>query len=262
MDGVNEISISGIIVQNDDSGLYEWLGYEAVCPNDVIAALEALGGKPVTVKVDSRGGSLFAGAVLYGEFMQYSGTVTFEVVGLAASAASAMVMASAKEGSRCVISPMGMMMIHNVQSGTEGDYREMEKAAAMLKAANESAINAYCLKTGLAKAQIAEMMDAETWLAADEAVKMGFADEIMFTEDEKAKTEQSVVSKAEKASLKNAYGCAAMPAGELLAALRSLKKQGDKTEMALEKAKDEDENAAYTQKLALIALEEIRFGGK
>ncbi|MEG1429855.1 MAG: ATP-dependent Clp protease proteolytic subunit, partial [Hydrogenoanaerobacterium sp.] len=78
-------------MQNDDSGLYEWLGYEAVCPNDVIAALEALGGKPVTVKVDSRGGSLFAGAVLYGEFMQYSGTVTFEVVGLAASAASAMV---------------------------------------------------------------------------------------------------------------------------------------------------------------------------
>ena len=76
------------------------------------------------------------------------------------------------------------MMIHNPMTIAIGDTEEMEKAIAMLEEIKESIINAYELKTGLSRAKISHLMDAESWFNARKAVELGFADGILFMEDE------------------------------------------------------------------------------
>jgi hypothetical protein len=78
------------------------------------------------------------------------------------------------------ISPVGRMMIHNAASGTFGDYHAMDKNSEVLKNANDSIANAYRIKTGLSREDILAKMDTETWLNAEQAVELGFADEVMF----------------------------------------------------------------------------------
>ena len=60
----------------------------------------------------------------------------------------------------------------------------MQKAIDMLDEVKESIINAYEIKSGLSRAKISHMMDCETWLSAKKAVELGFADSIMFSEND------------------------------------------------------------------------------
>lgn len=97
-----------------------------------------------------------------------------EVEGLAASAASVIAMAG-----KSTISPVGMLMIHNVSvSYISGNHKDLEKYADTLKAWDEALANAYTAKTGKSKEEVIQMMDAETWITADRAVEMGFIDAI------------------------------------------------------------------------------------
>ena len=74
------------------------------------------------------------------------------------------------------------MMIHNPANLAIGDNRGMQKAIDMLNEVKESIMNAYEIKSGLSRAKISKLMDAETWMNAKEAKKLGFADEILFAE--------------------------------------------------------------------------------
>ena len=184
VNGKSELWISGYIVQNEDKEFYGWWGLEAVCPNDIITALENLDGADLTVKIDGYGGSIWAGGTIYTEFMQYNGKIEFIITGLAASAHGTIAMASAKAGNILRMSPMAMLMMHNIQSsGSYGDYRDMEHEAKALKSANRTAINAFHIKSGLPEDEIARMMDEETWLNPQEALDLGIIDEIMYTDD-------------------------------------------------------------------------------
>ncbi|MEE0404917.1 ATP-dependent Clp protease proteolytic subunit, partial [Megasphaera elsdenii] len=69
---------------------------------------------------------------------------------------------------------------HNPATLAYGDQAEMEKTIGMLSEVKESIINAYEIKSGLARTKISHMMDDETWLNAKKAVELGFADEILF----------------------------------------------------------------------------------
>lgn len=108
--------------------------------------------------------------------MDYPGNVTVKIDGLAASAASVIAMA----GTKVCMSPVAMLMIHNPATLAYGDQAEMEKTIGMLSEVKESIINAYEIKSGLARTKISHMMDDETWLNAKKAVELGFADEILF----------------------------------------------------------------------------------
>lgn len=108
--------------------------------------------------------------------MDYPGNVTVKIDGLAASAASVIAMA----GTKVCMSPVAMLMIHNPATLAYGDQAEMEKTIGMLSEVKESIINAYEIKSGLARTKISRMMDDETWLNAKKAVELGFADEILF----------------------------------------------------------------------------------
>lgn len=71
------------------------------------------------------------------------------------------------------------MMVHNPLTVAIGDTEEMQKAIAMLDEVKESIINAYEIKTGLSRARLSHLMDAETWLSAHKAVELGFADDLL-----------------------------------------------------------------------------------
>jgi ATP-dependent Clp protease protease subunit len=105
--------------------------------------------------------------------------VTVKIDGLAASAASVIAMA----GDTVMMSPVSMMMIHNPATIAWGDHVEMQKAIELLDAVKESIINAYVMKSGLSRARLSHLMDAETWMDANKAVELGFADGILYVED-------------------------------------------------------------------------------
>ena len=116
-----------------------------------------------------------AAAQIYNMLMDYRGSVTIKIDGIAASAASVIAMA----GTRVLVSPVSMLMIHNPATMAMGDAAEMQKAIAMLDEVKESIINAYEIKTGMSRTKLSHLMDAETWMDAHTAVDLGFADEIM-----------------------------------------------------------------------------------
>ena len=133
------------------------------------------GNGDITVWINSPGGDCVAAAQIYNMLMNYKGNVTIKIDGIAASAASVIAMA----GTKVIMSPVSMMMIHNPATAAFGDSADMQKAIAMLDEVKESIINAYEIKTGLSRAKLSHLMDAETWMDANSAVEMGFADEIM-----------------------------------------------------------------------------------
>ncbi len=133
----------------------------------------------ITIWINSPGGDVFAASQIYNMLMDYKGKVTVKIDGLAASAASVIAMA----GGEVLISPTGLLMIHNPMTIAFGDTVEMEKAIAMLSEVKESIINAYELKTGLSRAKLSHLMDAESWFNAKKAVELGFADGILFSEE-------------------------------------------------------------------------------
>ena len=133
------------------------------------------GSGDITVWINSPGGDCVAAAQIYNMLMDYRGSVTVKIDGIAASAASVIAMA----GTKVLVSPVSMLMIHTPATMAMGDAAEMQKAIAMLDEVKESIINAYEIKTGMSRAKLSHLMDAETWMDAHTAVDLGFADEIM-----------------------------------------------------------------------------------
>ena len=150
-----------------------WFGDE-VTPKLFSDELHAGDGN-ITLWINSPGGDVFAAAQIYNMLMDYKGNVTVKIDALAASAASVIAMA----GTKVCMSPVAMLMIHNPATIAIGDTEEMQKAIDMLSEVKESIINAYVRKTGQSRAKLSHLMDAETWMDANKAVELGFADEIM-----------------------------------------------------------------------------------
>ena len=142
----------------------------------------------ITVWINSPGGDVFAAAQIYNMLMDYKGNVTVRIDGLAASAASVIAMA----GTTVEMSPVGMLMIHNPSTAVIGNIKEMQAAIQMLDEVKESILNAYELKTGQPRQSLSDLMDAESWMNAKKAVELGFADKILFTNDEEEKKSEGV----------------------------------------------------------------------
>ena len=137
------------------------------------------GSGDITIWINSPGGDCVAAAQIYNMLMDYKGSVTVKIDGIAASAASVIAMA----GTEVLMSPVGMLMIHNPMTVAMGDKDEMEKAIEMLGSVKESILNAYEIKTGLSRAKLAHLMDAETWMDANKALELGFIDGILAREN-------------------------------------------------------------------------------
>lgn len=143
------------------------------------------GSGDITVWINSPGGDCVAAAQIYNMLMDYKGNVTVKIDGIAASAASVIAMA----GTKVLMSPVSMMMIHNPMTVAFGDSGEMQKAIEMLGSVKDSIINAYEIKTGLSRTKLSHLMDAETWMDANKAVELGFADDIVTRAETKPNTD-------------------------------------------------------------------------
>lgn len=130
---------------------------------------------PITVWINSPGGDVWAAAQIYNMLLSYTGKVTVKIDGLAASAASVIAMA----GDEVLVSPVSMLMIHNPATAAMGDKDDLAQAISMLDSVKDSILNAYVKKTGLSKNKLSKLMDDETWMDANKAVELGFADRVM-----------------------------------------------------------------------------------
>ena len=137
------------------------------------------GNGPVTVWLNSPGGDCIAASQIYSMLMDYPHNVTVKIDGIAASAGSVIAMA----GTKVLMSPTAIVMIHNPATTAFGDHKDMSKAIDMLDEVKESIINAYEIRTGLSHTQLSHMMDEETWMNAKKAIELGFADGLL--EDKK-----------------------------------------------------------------------------
>lgn len=141
------------------------------------------GSGPITLYINSPGGDVIAASQIYTMLMDYPHDVKVRINGIAASAASVIAMA----GTKVSMSPTSLMMVHNPFTFAMGDSEEMRKAIQLLDEVKESIINAYQIKTGLSRARLSHLMDAETWMNANMAVELGFCDEVLY-QTENAKT--------------------------------------------------------------------------
>lgn len=153
---------------------FSWWGDE-VTPKQFKEDLDALGDIDVLkVFINSGGGDAFAGQAIHSMLKRHKAQVNVYVDGLAASIASVIAMA----GDKVIMPRNAMMMIHNPWTWGFGDARAFREIADRLDKIRESLVVVYEGKSGMERERIIELLDAETWMTADEAVEMGFADEI------------------------------------------------------------------------------------
>ena len=171
------VTLNGIVAADDDVEIYQWYGFAAFSPKAVRDAVASTPeGEELVLEINSGGGSVFAGSEIY-SVLRSSGIHTVaEVQSLAASAASYMCLAC----DEVRISPVAQMMLHLPSTYTEGNRTAHMQSIQMLDSTREAILNAYELKAGgkADRAEFRRMMNAETWLTAQEAVDCGLIERV------------------------------------------------------------------------------------
>ena len=188
------VGIKGLIVPNDDAWIYDMFEFENTSPKAVEDALQQAEttGEDVDIDINSPGGDVFSGSEIYSAIRAYKGNVNIHVVGVAASAASVIACAAHSD-----ISPTAQMMVHRVSTSATGNVNDMNHAAAMLQQADRAIAAAYVAKSGMSEHDALDMMDAETWLTAQDAVDYGLIDEIAQSAQETSQTSRLAASAAD-----------------------------------------------------------------
>jgi len=149
---------------------------------DSVKKLKLKSRDELLVRINSPGGDVFDGIAIYNYLRGVKHQVRVRVDGVAASAASMIAMA----GDVVEMPENSFLMIHNPWMMVVGDAAAMRKAASDLATIGEAAIAGYLRKSGsdlreapkLEREKLVELLDAETWLSAQEAVSLGLADKV------------------------------------------------------------------------------------
>lgn len=150
----------------------DWWSGEGVTAKRIAGALRRIGDRPVTVTVNSPGGDMFEGLAIYNLLREHPAPVTVKVIGIAASAASVIAMA----GTDIQIARAGFLMIHNAWVVAAGNRHDMREIADWLEPFDAAMTDVYATRSGEDRAEVARLMDAETYLSGQQAVDRGFAD--------------------------------------------------------------------------------------
>lgn len=154
--------------------LYDEIGFWGVTAKDFRDQLKTISGD-FTLRINSPGGDVFDGIAIFNDLLAHNGKVKVEIAGLAASIASVIAMA----GDSIEIAPNGFLMIHNAWTIALGDRHDMEAVAAVLGQIDEAIARTYVGRAKVGIRAVRDMMDAETWLGASEAIDKGFADRLL-----------------------------------------------------------------------------------
>lgn len=171
-----------------EARIYDYIGKDywgdgsAVEAKKFIDSIQALGEiDELVLRINSPGGSVFEGTAIYNYLKNQKAKVTVYIDGLAASMATVIAMA----GNEINIPENALFMIHNPFGVAYGEAKDMLKMADLLEKMKENAISAY-LKSGESSEAISQMMDSETWMTGKEAVKKGFATNLLDAVEAKA----------------------------------------------------------------------------
>lgn len=160
---------------------YSWWD-DDVTPKKFKDDLEKFGrGGPITIRMNSYGGDVIAASVMSAILREYSGRVTVQIDGIAASAATVVAVA----GNVVKMQDTAYFMIHDPMAVfflAALNIEELTRMVDSLKAVKEGIINAYETRTGLSRTRLAKLMTEETWMDAQKAVDLGFVDEIIRAE--------------------------------------------------------------------------------
>ena len=143
-----------------------------VSPQRFVEQLSAITAGTIHLRVNSPGGSVFAARAMEQALREHSATIVAHVDGLAASAASFLIMAA----DEIVMAPGAMMMIHKAWTLAWGNSDDLLATAGLLEQIDATLVRTYEARTGQTAADITDWMRAETWLDAPRAIELGFAD--------------------------------------------------------------------------------------
>ena len=143
-------------------------------PKKMAAILRQIGERPVSVAINSPGGDMFDGIAIYNQLAAHPAEVSVEIIGLAASAASVIAMA----GDKISIGAGAFFMIHKCWGVVVGNRHDFTDASALFAPFDDAMAGIYAARTGQKQADIAAMMDAETWISAAQSVEKGFAESV------------------------------------------------------------------------------------
>lgn len=155
--------------------LYDEIGYWGVTASDFAAALSRAGDGPLTLRINSPGGDVFDGYAIYNMLRARTSPVSVVIDGLAASAASFIAMA----GTTVTMGEPSMLMIHNSWGMCIGDRNDMLDMAATQEKIDGQIAAIYAAKCGKPAADVATMMNDETWLTSTDALEQKFCDAVL-----------------------------------------------------------------------------------
>ncbi len=191
-DGVGELLIYGAI----GSGWWSD-GHTPASVQTAIEQLKAQGAKSLKVYIHSLGGSAVDGFGIYSVLKRFDGQKTICVEGIAASAASVILMA----GDTVQMGRTSMVMVHEASNMCFGTATDMRNEANALDSVTASAIAAYVSKTKQPEAEIKKLLADETWMTAEQALDRGFCDEILEYEDDEEDDDEN----GEQMSVESAF---------------------------------------------------------
>ncbi|KEF40122.1 protease subunit of ATP-dependent protease [Schinkia azotoformans MEV2011] len=165
----HEMVLSGYI------GRSSWW-YEAISAESIRKALNDVTASTIRIKLNSGGGEVDQGVEIYNYLKDLDKRVVVEVTSLAASAASIAAMGA----DEIIMRTGSRMMIHEASTLAYGNKQDIQKTLNALEAYDESIISIYQQRTGKSREEITNLLEAETWFTAEQAVKEGFADKVEF----------------------------------------------------------------------------------
>ena len=136
--------------------------------------LSAIKASQIDLHINSPGGSVFDGVAIYNLLKNHAANVTTFIDGIAASIASVIALA----GDKVVMAANALYMIHNPTGVVVGSAKSMRETADILDKVRDTMANVYVKKTKTDPIEMQAMMEAETWMTADEALAAGFIDEV------------------------------------------------------------------------------------
>jgi len=170
-------------------------GWDGIQSKMMVKVIDSITANHIHLQINSPGGDVFEARAIKTALEQHPARVTATITGVAASAASFVMLAA----DNIRIARGAFVMIHNAWGYAMGDHREMMLTANLLQQISGTIAQDYATKTGLDPQTIAKMMDDETWLEANEAVSKGFCNSILEKPAKSAKFDLSVFKNAPKA---------------------------------------------------------------
>ena len=153
----------------------------------IVNQLKALDVDRINVHINSYGGDVAEGLAIYNALREHKAEIVTICDGFACSAASVVFMA----GSRRVMSPASLLMIHNAWTRAMGNAADLRKTADDIETITQASVEAYKRGASIPEEEIKALMDAETWILPTQAVEYGFATEIDDDDEDDDEPKQS-----------------------------------------------------------------------